>query len=69
VEGGLIYEFGYCGTPLVPPSLQHLCNEGVLTFEDIMMSVFPKYLSVPFAYIQVRFCVCVYVCVQVYVYV
>jgi hypothetical protein len=56
VEGSLIYDYGYCGTPLVDTTLYSACMAQLLTFEDIMMTSFPKHLDVPFGYIQVSQC-------------
>jgi len=52
VEGDLIYDFGYCETPLVPTSLYTTCINKLLTFEDIMMNAFTIHVDVPFGYIQ-----------------
>lgn len=54
VEGGLIYDFGYCETPLVAADQYTACVNQELTFEDIVMAVFPKHAETPFGYIQVR---------------
>ena len=53
VDSELLYDYGYCGTPLVDPSLYRACMAQELTFQDVMMTSFPKHLDVPFGYIQV----------------
>lgn len=54
VDSELLYEYGYCSTPLVDPSLYAACVSQQLSFQDIMLNSFPKHLEVPFGYIQVR---------------
>jgi len=51
-EGPLIYNFGFCKTPLISSDLIEQCKSGKLQFTDIMQENISKMKDIPYTYIQ-----------------